>query len=71
MVQVDIFSGIIFDVFYFIYKILVFSFSVFLILDINLWKWNETAQVIAALPFIPGHEAVGVVEKCGPKKTFS
>jgi len=35
--------------------------------DINLWKWNETAKVIAALPFIPGHEAVGVVVKTGPE----
>lgn len=35
--------------------------------DINLWKWNETAKVIAALPFIPGHEAVGIVVKTGPE----
>lgn len=33
--------------------------------DISLYKWNETAQVIAALPFTPGHEATGVVVKLG------
>lgn len=34
--------------------------------DINLFKWNATAKVIASLPFTPGHEAVGVVVKSGP-----
>ena len=38
--------------------------------DINLWKWNDTAKVIAALPFIPGHEAVGIVVKNGPESTL-
>ena len=33
--------------------------------DINLYKWNATAKVIASLPFTPGHEAVGVVVKTG------
>ncbi|XP_068216406.1 L-threonine 3-dehydrogenase-like [Palaemon carinicauda] len=33
--------------------------------DINLWKWNETARVIATLPFIPGHEATGEVVLLG------
>lgn len=33
--------------------------------DINLFKWNATAKVIASLPFTPGHEAVGIVVKCG------
>lgn len=37
--------------------------------DINLWKWNDVARTIASLPFIPGHEAVGVVVKCGPEAT--
>ena len=26
--------------------------------------------MIAALPFIPGHEAVGVIVKCGPQSTL-
>ncbi|XP_076822977.1 L-threonine 3-dehydrogenase-like isoform X1 [Clavelina lepadiformis] len=34
--------------------------------DINLYMWNETAKVIAALPFIPGHEATGIVVRKGP-----
>jgi len=29
--------------------------------DIALYNWNEVAQVIATIPFIPGHEAAGVV----------
>nr|CAB3266482.1 sorbitol dehydrogenase-like [Phallusia mammillata] len=29
--------------------------------DINLYKWNDVAKVIAALPFTPGHEATGIV----------
>ncbi|XP_066977577.1 L-threonine 3-dehydrogenase-like isoform X2 [Macrobrachium rosenbergii] len=33
--------------------------------DINLWKWNETARIIATLPFIPGHEAMGEVVALG------
>ncbi|XP_042859715.1 L-threonine 3-dehydrogenase-like [Penaeus japonicus] len=33
--------------------------------DINLWKWNDVAQVIAKLPFIPGHETTGVVVEVG------
>ena len=34
--------------------------------DINLYKWNEVAKKIAALPFIPGHEMTGTVVKVGP-----
>ncbi|XP_039273046.2 L-threonine 3-dehydrogenase-like [Styela clava] len=34
--------------------------------DISLWKWNETAKLIASLPFTPGHEATGTVVKVGP-----
>jgi len=34
--------------------------------DINLYKWNETAKVIASLPFTPGHEATGIVTRLGP-----
>ncbi|XP_069976558.1 L-threonine 3-dehydrogenase isoform X2 [Penaeus vannamei] len=33
--------------------------------DINLWKWNDVAKVIATIPFIPGHEATGVVAAAG------
>jgi len=33
--------------------------------DVNLFKWNEVAKVIAAIPFTPGHEAVGTVAKIG------
>lgn len=33
--------------------------------DINLWKWNDVAQLIASVPFIPGHEATGVVVQVG------
>lgn len=33
--------------------------------DVNLYKWNDVAQVIAAIPFSPGHEAVGYVSKIG------
>jgi len=29
--------------------------------DIALYNWNEVARVIATVPFIPGHEAAGVV----------
>ena len=29
--------------------------------DIALYKWNDVAKVIATVPFIPGHEATGVV----------
>merc|ERR1711953_507829 len=42
--------------------------------DINVWKWNQTAKTILnanhGLPFIPGHEAVGVVIKAGIKTGF-
>jgi len=34
--------------------------------DINLYKWNEVAQVIAKLPFTPGHECSGHVVALGP-----
>jgi len=34
--------------------------------DINLFSWNDVAKAIAALPFTPGHEAVGKVTKLGP-----
>nr|XP_018669010.1 uncharacterized protein LOC100180278 [Ciona intestinalis] len=34
--------------------------------DINLYKWNDVAKFIAALPFTPGHEAAGMVVKKGP-----
>jgi len=34
--------------------------------DINLYKWNDVAQVIASLPFTPGHEATGTVVATGP-----
>ena len=37
--------------------------------DIALYAWNEVAQLIASLPFIPGHEAAGVVVKIGSKVT--
>nr|XP_045584901.1 L-threonine 3-dehydrogenase-like [Procambarus clarkii] len=37
--------------------------------DINLWKWNDVAQVIATLPFIPGHEATGEVVEVGSAVT--
>ncbi|XP_076029625.1 L-threonine 3-dehydrogenase-like [Oratosquilla oratoria] len=37
--------------------------------DINLWKWNDLARTIAALPFIPGHEAVGEVVEVGEDVT--
>lgn len=33
--------------------------------DVNLYKWNEVAKVIAAIPFTPGHEAMGTVAKIG------
>jgi len=33
--------------------------------DIALYSWNAVAQTIATLPFIPGHEAAGVVVKIG------
>jgi threonine dehydrogenase-like Zn-dependent dehydrogenase len=34
--------------------------------DIALYKWDEIAKKIAALPFTPGHECVGIVESLGP-----
>lgn len=34
--------------------------------DINLYTWNQVAQVIASIPFTPGHECAGTVVKCGP-----
>jgi len=33
--------------------------------DIALFKWTEIAQVIAKVPFIPGHEATGTVISVG------
>ena len=38
--------------------------------DIALYQWNDVARVIASVPFIPGHEAVGTVVKCGPDATL-
>jgi len=38
--------------------------------DIALYNWSEVAQVIAKVPFIPGHEAVGTVVKTGPEATL-
>ena len=37
--------------------------------DINLYKWNATAQQIAKLPFTPGHEMTGIVSAIGSKVT--
>ena len=37
--------------------------------DINLYKWNDIAQRIATLPFTPGHEMTGIVEKLGSEVT--
>lgn len=34
--------------------------------DINLYTWNQVAQVTASIPFTPGHECAGTVVKCGP-----
>jgi len=33
--------------------------------DIALYAWNEVARTIATVPFIPGHEAAGVVTALG------
>ncbi|XP_013416562.1 uncharacterized protein LOC106178082 [Lingula anatina] len=38
--------------------------------DINLYRWNDIARVIAALPFTPGHETTGTVVRCGPEATI-
>jgi len=38
--------------------------------DIALYTWNEVAQVIATVPFIPGHEAMGEVVAVGPQATI-
>jgi len=38
--------------------------------DIALYQWSQVAQVIATIPFIPGHEAVGTIVKLGPKATL-
>jgi len=35
--------------------------------DVNLYKWNDVAKVIAAIPFTPGHEACGTVAKIGSR----
>lgn len=35
--------------------------------DVNLYKWNAVAKVIASLPFTPGHEAMGYVAKVGSR----
>ncbi|XP_014768421.1 L-threonine 3-dehydrogenase [Octopus bimaculoides] len=37
--------------------------------DINLYKWNEVAKLLANIPFTPGHECAGTVVKCGPSST--
>ena len=33
--------------------------------DIALYRWNEVAKLIATVPFIPGHEATGVIVRSG------
>ncbi|XP_065067664.1 L-threonine 3-dehydrogenase-like [Rhopilema esculentum] len=33
--------------------------------DIALYKWNDVGKSIASLPFIPGHECVGMIEAIG------
>ncbi|ESO84227.1 hypothetical protein LOTGIDRAFT_184303 [Lottia gigantea] len=38
--------------------------------DINLYKWNDVARVIAKIPFVPGHECAGTVVKCGPEASI-
>ena len=37
--------------------------------DINLYSWTPMAQLIADVPFIPGHEATGRVVQLGPDAT--
>lgn len=34
--------------------------------DITLYQWGEVAKTIAAIPFTPGHEAVGEIVAIGP-----
>jgi len=38
--------------------------------DISLYTWSAMAQVIATVPFIPGHEAMGTVVQLGPDATL-
>lgn len=38
--------------------------------DIVLYKWTDAAKKIAAVPFVPGHEAAGTVVKAGPEATL-
>ena len=38
--------------------------------DISLYTWSAMAQVIATVPFIPGHEAMGTVVQLGPEATL-
>lgn len=38
--------------------------------DIALYTWSPLAQVIATVPFIPGHEATGTVVEVGPEATL-
>jgi len=38
--------------------------------DISLYSWSAIAQVIATVPFIPGHEATGTVVQLGPEATL-
>jgi len=38
--------------------------------DIALYKWTETAKVIAEVPFVPGHEYTGTVVKLGPESNL-
>jgi len=38
--------------------------------DISLYTWSAMAQVIATVPFIPGHEATGTVVRTGPEATI-
>lgn len=38
--------------------------------DIALYNWDKVAQTIATIPFIPGHEAVGIVLQSGSRCTI-
>ena len=38
--------------------------------DIALYKWTETARVIACVPFVPGHEYTGTAIKVGPESNL-
>eukprot|EP01084_Bolivina_argentea_P051554 94849_1 len=52
-------------------ELLVRSFAVAICGSDNiLYNWSKDAQTIAKLPFIPGHEAAGLVVGCGPETRF-